>query len=175
MCDKLKMTRTFAPQRARGTKIHTKTRTGGRLQVPLFFFFFPSSLGSRRVPAGIPAVRGRDLGRFRTEVCFPSACLICLLSNLRWKVTIDLELHVTGRTNSKSSGRPRGCYHVYIYRLPKQAEPRAPSRSRAPRGPGRTWGHSLRWEGWARPPSSPSSGAWSPPPPRDLRSPRLNV
>lgn len=40
---------------------------------------------------------------------------------MRWKVTIDLQFHITNRTDSKSSRRPRTRYQVHVYTLPKPA------------------------------------------------------
>lgn len=97
---------------------------------------------------------------WRGCVCLSVTC-ICVNVLLYWtilllhcKVTIDLELHLSKKTEFKSSGRPLAKYDVYLYRVPK-AKPRVlngPSTKTA-NGPSRTRARVIRWEDDLYPPS----------------------
>lgn len=78
---------------------------------------------------------------------------------LRWKVTIDVELHFAKKANFKSSKAPFAHYDVYLYRLPKNKSKLANGpRAKTVNGPhSRAKGRVLRWEDDMYPPSPPCS------------------
>lgn len=85
--------------------------------------------------------------------------LLCIsVTNLflHWKVTIDLELHLSKRT--KSSRGPFAHYEVYLYRVPKTT-PQIPNgpKAKTVNSPSRPKDRVLRWEDDTYPPSPPCS------------------
>ncbi|MEQ2221816.1 hypothetical protein ILYODFUR_019514, partial [Ilyodon furcidens] len=73
-------------------------------------------------------------------------------------VTINLELHLSKKTELKSSARSLAKYDVYLYRVPK-AKPQVLNRpsTKTANGPSRTKARVVRWEDDFYPSSPPCS------------------